>query len=752
MIEYFRGAYGANLLFRWNGSSLAKAFIPGLLSVLVYLSLHYTSRGTGRVYVHHPYAVGVLVGSVSFLIVFRANYGYQRYWEACTAAHTFMSKWMDATHFAGLFHLQAGQYAGMRPPSFHDHDDLNGMSLTRDREEPEDLGGEEDGKGKIGAKDPFAGRLSERGGPVAAEDPEGQQKEEIPARFSENGGATIRPVPAGDAPPPRPPHGRTRQLSPMSSVRGSFDSVGSIGSLGSGGGNRDETPAVRALRRRRYAKSISSTSLTKSFQEGGQAAEGDWSERRAGDSADGTHLLGTPRLDGGWGKVYQPTGHGGGRATGTYYDVNSDGSFSGTGWPRDGKGFASTAGGRTPSLFLQELAHLSSLCCAVAVSTLRNDMDDVESPLDVYVPGQPFPVADPSNLPADVKRMAYQHKHSFSRTWRYMLGIDQTRRSRTVYNAARPMLVVGGVSDAEVAFIQRARGPYAKTQLVWGWLSEFIVREHLAGGLGGVGPPIVSRIVQFLSDGMISYNLARKTMYVPFPFPHAQLSAFFVLAMTVAVPFLMDQYANQTWLGVCLTFLTVTCLAGLHEVARELENPFRNAPNDVPLGTLLAFYNEALVTMFAGFHPDAYWEQDAEAKRRRRARRSTRGAAEGRGGRGGGGGGAGPDVTVPDLDGGASSPSGGRETAGGVDRPGSALPQSTLGDVDLKELREMVESQAGKIRELQSRVAGDGDPTTATGSGGKGPAVATAAVGTADAGGGGGADDRGTGETAESIN
>ena len=44
-----------------------------------------------------------------------------------------------------------------------------------------------------------------------------------------------------------------------------------------------------------------------------------------------------------------------------------------------------------PSLFLQELAHLSSLLSAVAMSTLRNDLDLAESPLCEYIPGQPWP-------------------------------------------------------------------------------------------------------------------------------------------------------------------------------------------------------------------------------------------------------------------------------------------------------------------------------------------------------------------------
>ncbi len=82
-------------------------------------------------YLNHPYAIDVLVSSVSFLIIFRANYGYQRYWEACTMVHKLMSKWMDAAIFASVFHLQSDHYKDMRPPSFFDHDELNQMDLTR---------------------------------------------------------------------------------------------------------------------------------------------------------------------------------------------------------------------------------------------------------------------------------------------------------------------------------------------------------------------------------------------------------------------------------------------------------------------------------------------------------------------------------------------------------------------------------------------------------------------------------------------
>lgn len=272
--------------------------------------------------------------------------------------------------------------------------------------------------------------------------------------------------------------------------------------------------------------------------------------------------------------------------------------------------YAHRPNGRTPPLFLQELAHISSLACAVALSTLRNDIEDSESPMDVYEPGSEWPMSDPDKLPRDL-RDEFQHRFHFVTILRNWVGLDRMPHYRSKYNASRPILVIGGVSDAEVAFLQKARGPYAKAQLALFWLKELIIREHLEGSLGEVHSAIISRLVQFMSDGMIYYNHARKIMYVPFPFPHAQLSVFFTAVMVFAVPFLMDAYTNAIWMGSILSFLTVTCLVGLHEVARELENPFRNVPNELPLCTLQAVYNEALTTMFSGFNPDSFWDAEA---------------------------------------------------------------------------------------------------------------------------------------------
>jgi hypothetical protein len=72
-----------------------------------------------------------------------------------------------------------------------------------------------------------------------------------------------------------------------------------------------------------------------------------------------------------------------------------------------------------------------------------------------------------------------------------------------IYNSCRPITVLGGVSDAEIEMLQRARGPVAKVALVSLWLQEFISREFENGALGKTAPPIVSRLYQFISDGTL---------------------------------------------------------------------------------------------------------------------------------------------------------------------------------------------------------------------------------------------------------
>ena len=86
-----------------------------------------------------------------------------------------------------------------------------------------------------------------------------------------------------------------------------------------------------------------------------------------------------------------------------------------------------------------------------------------------------------------------------------------------------------------------------------------------------------------------------------------------MLVIVVFMPILMLSFLSNQVFGFALNLFTVMCFTGLHEVARELESPFQNVPNDIPLNNFQAQFNESLMVMFFGYHPDAYWTPKEES-------------------------------------------------------------------------------------------------------------------------------------------
>ena len=99
----------------------------------------------------------------------------------------------------------------------------------------------------------------------------------------------------------------------------------------------------------------------------------------------------------------------------------------------------------------------------VALSTLRNDVEGVASLLYLYHPGSPWPEVDPS-----LDQCLYDSR--IEKYWYavlYFLGQGRSPTERARYNTARPISVLGGVSDAEIQMLQIARGPFAKAQRMY---------------------------------------------------------------------------------------------------------------------------------------------------------------------------------------------------------------------------------------------------------------------------------------------
>ena len=156
----------------------------------------------------------------------------------------------------------------------------------------------------------------------------------------------------------------------------------------------------------------------------------------------------------------------------------------------------------------------------------------------------------------------------------------------------------------------KANGPLAKAHLCIHWITEAITSHHLKGGFGDVQPPIISRLYQEISNGMLGFAQAKRIAHLPFPFIYAQLTEFLVCILIITIPLLMIVFVNTMPMGIIFTFCSCMGFCSLYEATRELEDPFLFEPNDLPLTTWQGEFNEMLLLLNSYSSDSDTWEKE----------------------------------------------------------------------------------------------------------------------------------------------
>lgn len=172
------------------------------------------------------------------------------------------------------------------------------------------------------------------------------------------------------------------------------------------------------------------------------------------------------------------------------------------------------------------------------------------------------------------------------------------------HNAARPLPLLGALSKDEAAALSEHVPDgvtYSRARMAAVWQAR---QCDTLGGLSAASPPIVSRIPQFLSDGNLGMANAKKIADVQFPYPNAVAVAVLLVLYTCLVPVLIESRTQSVWLAAVLSFLAAFAYWLLNEAARELEDPFVYAPNELPLQHMQCELNSRLLVA-----RKAAWEQ-----------------------------------------------------------------------------------------------------------------------------------------------
>jgi len=121
-----------------------------------------------------------------------------------------------------------------------------------------------------------------------------------------------------------------------------------------------------------------------------------------------------------------------------------------------------------------------------------------------------------------------------------------------------------------------------KVNLVSLWISQGVIEAVRDKSLD-TPAPIVTRVFQDLSQGMLGYNQAQKVAMTPFPFPFAQLVSVILIFLDVLLPFHTDAFAKNKFVTPLMSFFLPLCYHGLNQIAIELEEPFGDSVHTVDI-------------------------------------------------------------------------------------------------------------------------------------------------------------------------
>merc|ERR1712032_1231857 len=157
---------------------------------------------------------------------------------------------------------------------------------------------------------------------------------------------------------------------------------------------------------------------------------------------------------------------------------------------------------------------------------------------------------------------------------------------------------IRGLDEATLQYLHEAQHMHGFNRVE---LLQHIIRTLITKAFGDqvlkVPPPILTRVYQTLSRGFVNLLNAKKIAGTPFPFPFAQLITMLLLTNLLMTPVIMAVLVSSKVFAFIFTFVPIFGLFSLNFVAMELENPFGNDDNDLPLMHFQEDFNNCLIML-----------------------------------------------------------------------------------------------------------------------------------------------------------
>mmetsp|Transcript_23647 Transcript_23647/g.55130 ORF Transcript_23647/g.55130 Transcript_23647/m.55130 type:complete len:711 (+) Transcript_23647:142-2274(+) len=149
---------------------------------------------------------------------------------------------------------------------------------------------------------------------------------------------------------------------------------------------------------------------------------------------------------------------------------------------------------------------------------------------------------------------------------------------------------IDGLDENSLRFLNTAND---KCEVTLQWIQRLIV-EASNNGTIPIPPPILSRVFQEFSRGIVNLNHVRKIAEFPFPFPWPQMITLMLVAEWFITPIMCGSALSSPFWAFMTTFFVTFAFWNIHYIAQELENPFGDDDNDLPLREMQVDMNRSL--------------------------------------------------------------------------------------------------------------------------------------------------------------
>eukprot|EP00931_Biecheleriopsis_adriatica_P036841 TRINITY_DN21171_c0_g2_i1.p1 TRINITY_DN21171_c0_g2~~TRINITY_DN21171_c0_g2_i1.p1 ORF type:complete len:375 (-),score=57.30 TRINITY_DN21171_c0_g2_i1:111-1235(-) len=152
---------------------------------------------------------------------------------------------------------------------------------------------------------------------------------------------------------------------------------------------------------------------------------------------------------------------------------------------------------------------------------------------------------------------------------------------------------VADVSCLDVRYLRFLQDLPVKHEVILQWLQE-LISDGIRNGVLDVPAPIITRAYQQMSQGRVYMEMLVTLINIKFPFPYAQIVTLMLVTNSIISPLMFGYLIRTPWVAALLACVSITLLWAVNFTAAELEDPFGEDVNDLPMLDMQVDLNRSL--------------------------------------------------------------------------------------------------------------------------------------------------------------